>query len=442
MAKVFNYVDVQITRQIEAITRVGFGTLLFIGETDDGEGDPKQGGKVVEYSNFDAVAAVFDPADPEYQAAQAYFGQEMTPERLFVGFKGDAEGYDDAIDEIAADNNEWYAVAIESKVESDILAVAANIQARDKIFLAHSDDSGIPDPDEEGDVASQLMDNSYNRTGLLYHSQHSELCTEAVVTVDEAEDGFEYRISIEDPDTGDIADYTYVATETDAVGDIATELATLVDEDELVSATADGADVTVTAADVSEPFKVSISKKMSVSRTFPDIYPQCAWAGLMLPKDPGAATWAYKTLSGVPVDKLNTTERNAIAGKRASYYVMTAGNAHTFEGAVSELGLFLDIIRATDWIRFRLAEDIFARLTSVDKIPYIGGDAVIEQLIRARLDIAVDREVIADDYTVTVPPAAEQTASDRADRVYSEVKFEATLAGAIHKVKVRGVLTV
>jgi hypothetical protein len=114
----------------------------------------------------------------------------------------------------------------------------------------------------------------------------------------------------------------------------------------------------------------------------------------------------------------------------------------TFEGATSQLGVFLDIIRGSDWLKTRIAEDIVAKLASVNKIPYIGGEEIIEQLIRSRLDIAVDRGLIAEGYTVTVPPASEQLVTDRANRVYRNITFRAVLTGAVHKVEIRGTVTV
>jgi len=346
MTSVLDYVDVTITREIEAVTRVGFGTLLFIGETDDGAGSAKQGQIVRSYGNIDEVLNVFDESDPEYEAALAYFGQEERPDRLYIGFKADGDSYDAALNDIVDVDDDWYAVAIQSRDEQDILDVAANVNARFKLFLAVTGDENVKDPLVDTDVGSQIFDNTYDRTALFYHS------------------------------------------------DAANQ------------------------------------------------FPECAWAGLILPKDPGTATWAWKQLSGVPTDNLNSAERGALEDKRVTYYVMLAGNPITFEGATGQLGVFIDIIRAQDWLTFRIAEDMVARLASVDKVPYVGGDAIIEQLLRSRLDIAVDRQVIAADYEVTVPPASEQQESDRADRIYRDVTFRAQLTGAVHRVEIRGTLTV
>ena len=341
-ASPLDYVDVTISRDIAVVSRVGFGSLLFVGTTEG-----KQTPRIAEYADFDAVAEVFDSGDPEFEAAQVYFGQAEKPERLFIAIKEDLEDFSEAIQAASSDNDDWYAVAIASRDSTDIEDVASYIQTQDKLFLAGTADAGVVDPQDDTDIASVLLDLTLDRTGLFYHA---------------------------------------------------------------------GADL--------------------------EVFPEVAWAGLMLPKDPGSATWAWKTLSGIPSDSLTSTERSTLEDKRATYYVTVAGNNVTFEGQVSEPGVFIDIIRGSDWLRFRMAEDIVAQLASSDKVPYIGGDAIINSLIRTRLDTAVDRDVIAPDYEVTVPPASEQSADDRANRVYNNVTFQATLTGAVHRVRIRGTVTV
>lgn len=344
-ASALDYVSVTITRDISATSRVGFGTLLFVGTTTG-----KQTPQVASYASFDEVAAVFADGDPEYEAALLYFGQENVPTNLYIGIKGGAETYVEAITAIRALNDDWYAVAIESRLDADILAVAAYIQTQDKLFLAATSDPDADDPTATDDIGTSLLDLNYDRTAIIYH----------------------------------------------------------------------------TDADVSGE----------------DTFVEAAWAGQVLPLDPGSVTWAWKTLTGVTADTLTKTQRDALTAKRYTYYTTVAGNDVTFEGAVSKANEFIDVTRGTDWIRFRLAEDIVDQLARSNKIPYIGGDAILEQLIRARLDDAVARNIIASGYTVTVPPAADQSVSDRAARIYNDITFVATLTGAVHKVTIAGTVSV
>lgn len=172
-----------------------------------------------------------------------------------------------------------------------------------------------------------------------------------------------------------------------------------------------------------------------------DEFPEAAWLGKVLPTDPGTENWAYRTLSGQTTDSFTSAERAALRNKRANYYESVAGNSITFGGFTSEPGIFIDVVRGLDWLQIRLQEDYIARQSAVGRIPYIGGDAVVEELIRARLDIAVDRGVIADDYDLFVPNSRDQQPSDRADRFFPGITFTATLVGAINIIQVRGTVS-
>lgn len=336
-ASTLEFIDVTITRDIEVVSRVGFGSLLFVGTTTGEQAD-----KIAAYASLADVAAVFADTTPEYKAAALYFGQTVKPERLYIGIKDGGETYVAALQDIVAENSDWYAIAIASVTKADILAVAAWAQTQDKLFLASSADADIK-ASGSADLASTLLSSSYDRTALFYHS---------------------------------------------------------------------GATTSVK--------------------------PEVAWAGRCLPEDPGSISWAWKTLSGIPVDATTTIERGYIESKKATYYTSVGGNSVTFDGSVSYPGVYIDLIRGTDWIRYRMSEDLVAMLANAGKIPYIGGDAFIEARIRNRLALAAAQGIIADDFTVTVPSASEQSVGDRVARIYNNVSFTGTFTGAVHKVAIKG----
>ncbi len=171
-------------------------------------------------------------------------------------------------------------------------------------------------------------------------------------------------------------------------------------------------------------------------------YPEAAWFGRMLPDDPGTVNWAWKTLSGQTTDSFTSGERAALRDKRCNYYDSVAGSSITYEGVTSEPGIYLDIVRGIDWLQQRMQEDYIAVQTSRDRIPYVGGGEIIEsEVVRRRLDIAVDRQVLADDYTVEVPNWRDQDSTDRADRHFPGITFEATYAGAVNSVEIRGTVS-
>jgi hypothetical protein len=169
-----------------------------------------------------------------------------------------------------------------------------------------------------------------------------------------------------------------------------------------------------------------------------------AWAGKVLPLDPGSSTWKFKTLAGVPVYTLTPTERTNALTKNANIYERIAGNNITGEGVTSS-GEFIDITQFIDFITARLMENIFFRLVNANKIPYTdAGIAIIENEVRGVMQLGISVGGFAADPApvVTVPRAADVSSVDKANRLLPDVKFTAVLAGAIHKIEVNGIVTV
>lgn len=70
---------------------------------------------------------------------------------------------------IALEDDDWYGLLIDSNSSAEILAAAAWVEARRKIFTAHSGDFDILDDAETGDLFSQLQTGGYARTIPLFH---------------------------------------------------------------------------------------------------------------------------------------------------------------------------------------------------------------------------------------------------------------------------------
>jgi hypothetical protein len=80
------------------------------------------------------------------------------------------EGVASALDDIVASGvlgDSWYALMLTSRENVDIIAAAAWIEARRKIFIACSDDTDIISSASD-DIASQLQGRAYARTAILY----------------------------------------------------------------------------------------------------------------------------------------------------------------------------------------------------------------------------------------------------------------------------------
>ncbi|PZQ49754.1 MAG: hypothetical protein DI556_09795 [Rhodovulum sulfidophilum] len=344
-------VDVQITRQTASITRQGFGTLAFVYEKNT-----VPSARVLSFGSADEVADSNDLTETAKAALAAAFTGDMNPSRVKAIYKlsgqpdaDDDESYSDALSAAQAVDEDWYCVAIESRVDTDILGVAAWVESRYKIFIAATNDPNILNPTNATDAASVLLAGSYSRTAMIY------------------------------------------------------------------SATAVGQ------------------------------WPDVAWAGSMLPNDPGSVTWAFKRVRGVTGQVFTASQITALEAKRVSRVEIIQGLASSVGGYTSEQGAFIDIIRGLDWLRQTMAEDIFILLANTPKVPYTNqGVAQVETVIRARLQVAINRNVLVDDenLSISTPDVADTDPNDRANRVLRDVSFTARLAGAVHRVMVRGTVSV
>lgn len=173
-------------------------------------------------------------------------------------------------------------------------------------------------------------------------------------------------------------------------------------------------------------------------------FPECAWFGRCLPTVPGSITWKFKSLNSIAYSDLSTTESKNARDKKANTFEYIGGVGITRDGTMGS-GDFIDIIRGVDWLTARIQEFVYALLVNSDKVPYTNaGIASVESEVRRALDLAVDNDFIADNppYTISVPLAENVSSVDKANRILRDVDFQATLAGAVHLVVIRGRVTV
>lgn len=176
--------------------------------------------------------------------------------------------------------------------------------------------------------------------------------------------------------------------------------------------------------------------------------------GVIFPKNPGSYTAKFKTVSGVTVDSLTTTQETNALAKYAGVYTEIGGRNMFQEGRVAE-GEWIDTIIFIDWLKSRLKEAIFAVLANNDKVPYDDGGIaaivgamteVFEQGIRyggiTSPVYNATTGVQTGGYVITVPKAADIASASKNARALPDIEFTAYLAGAIHAVTVAGIVTV
>jgi hypothetical protein len=172
----------------------------------------------------------------------------------------------------------------------------------------------------------------------------------------------------------------------------------------------------------------------------PSQYAAAAWAGRMLPKAPGSATWANKSLSGIDKSVLSDSERGVLKGKNGNYYVDVKGVGFTLDGRAAS-GRYIDITHGMDWFDARVVERIVALLANNDKVPYTDkGVELPRAQVQGQILEGIASTLIDGDspWSVTVPKVAAVNPNDRIARILPDVKFAFVLQGAVHKVQIVG----
>ena len=171
---------------------------------------------------------------------------------------------------------------------------------------------------------------------------------------------------------------------------------------------------------------------------------EARWMGEGFPHDPGSSTWAYKTLNGGAVDSLTTSQKTALVAKNCNTYTTVANVNITDEGKMAS-GEWIDIVIGTDYLEARLQETVFGALVANRKIPYDdNGGTMLQGLVESVLQGAAgDRGILkADTIKVTVPKVSTISQADKANRNFPDVKFTAEYQGAIHRVTIKGTISV
>jgi hypothetical protein len=131
------------------------------------------------YESLAAVAEDFATTDPEYVAASAFFGNSPNPGEMKIGRVDAAEDWDDALDAIIAQDNNWYGLAMTERTSADVQDVGAWVEAQGstssnpKLFGTASQDVNILSSGSTTDIAYIFSAAEYDRSFVLYHHEAS-----------------------------------------------------------------------------------------------------------------------------------------------------------------------------------------------------------------------------------------------------------------------------
>jgi hypothetical protein len=182
------------------------------------------------------------------------------------------------------------------------------------------------------------------------------------------------------------------------------------------------------------------NKNLRVSASKEAGYADVSYLSMVLSKVVGSYTASFKTLSGMFPDVVSTSLITILKAKNTSWYTTMYGRNIT-EGSRTCGGVesdWLDVEIGIDWLGSRLQESVISTIFGTDKIAYTdAGAGIIADAVNIILKQAVDVSFLAT-YKLDIQPVADQTESDRNNRIFNGISFTSDLAGAIHKTTIRG----
>lgn len=438
-------VSLTITRDSATISRAGFGTPLILSATADWTE------RVRSYTDLAGVIADFpDTTGAEYLAASAMFAQSPRPKTIKIGRS-------------ALPPTQKYVITVSAVRNSfDYVVDVVGDGVTSSTATGTSDASATND-----EIADALVTALNAVVGKNYTAVATGAGGSHVVTVTATAAGDWFSLEVADP--------TALSVEqTHADPGVATDLAAiaLADNDWYCLQTNYNSPAYVHAAeawvetqakiyvyDVNETEAITtvVGNADTLDALHTSAYARssgwyhpspanmlaAALMGRLLSLDPGAETWNLKTLAGVDPVALTATHEVNLRARNANSYRTIAGLNVTFDGKVGS-GEFIDVERGLDWLTDDMTKAVFGAMAGANKVPYTNaGIALVEAQIRGSLKRAVARGVLADypKPAVTVPDVADVSTVDKAARLLPDVKFSATLAGAIHKVEINGTVS-
>lgn len=445
-----DHVSLTITQDSVGIARAGFGVPLILSATADFAARSQV------YTDLAGVLVDFPDGTPEARAATAMFSQSPHPERIRIGRSAlpPTQVYTLSVGVV----RNSYAYSIEVALDDGTEATAT--------FTSDADAT-------DGEIVVGLVAALNAVAGNNYIAAGTT--SPFTVTADAAGDWFALEVNPADVTSAMTHADPGVATDLAAIALESSDwyaLCTLYNSDAYAKAAAAWVEANkrLYLADLPETIAVNVAsdgtqgtlddlKALAYERTAGLYHPRpaemfaAAMLGKVLPLDPGSETWAYKRLSGVSPATLTATHRTNLDARNAGYFKTEAGVNITWQGKVAS-GNFVDITRSLDWLDDDMrtgvfgvvaAGDVFGALVGAAKIPYTdAGVALIVAQVRASLRRATKRGILSPDpeFTVTFPLVADVATIDKAARLLPDIKFSATLAGAVHRVVITGVVSV
>lgn len=440
-------VNVRITKDVKAVSRASFGTLLIMGVNFNIDGRYK------EFSTpASAIAKVAGDNTLEEALITAAFAQSPSVVKIALGTvsasktnvfsgtfsAGTIKGYV---------NGTEYSQNFSTDLDTTITALAAKMAVNaDVLSCVYTADTNtlVTTP-----KTNKVIGVVFDITGVTGTLSYTSVAIELAETYPEALD----ILILENYDWYGLVAATRTTAKQDLIADWT--------EANKKFYLAGSADLNIIDQTVSGDTTsiAALVKNKSLERTAVVFTKTAATEGAeaalmakLLVMDPGTYTAMFKTLASITVDNLTVTQSTNARNKYANVYESIGGVNIIREGKVAA-NEYIDIVIFIDWLTARITESVYSALVSQPKVPYtVVGLMVIKSAIDQPLKIGQNRGGISptlfDDndkqiggYYIEIPEFADIPTADKTARLLQDVKFTAYLAGAIHQVVIDGVVT-
>lgn len=423
-------VDIDISRATLTVTRAGFGVILIIAPAS--ASGLAVGDNIEASEPQDVLDAGFTVSDAAYVMAKAAFDQDPRPEKVLITPVSSAVAQVDTITPTAV-NSFAYAVTINGTVFAFTADGSATVSEVVTGLIAAINAGS--EPVTASGTTTLILTSDIAGTGFV-----TEVGSNLALVHTTANDGVQANILAAIQSGWDFYG-VLISSRTEAL--ILQAAATVEGNKKLLFVSQNDANVKAGTAGNT----LKLLKAQNYDRTVylwsddQSSFPDSAWMGDTFPLDPGKLTFKFRNLNSVEADQLTDTQISNIEDDNGNTYRNIGGVGVTGPGVVVS-GEWIDVIRDIDWLEVRMQEDVVNALIQNDKIPFTdAGGSIIENIVRKRLLNAVAAGVLSS-FTITVPKVADIPSEDRAARFFTGVEFDGVLASAIHKVKIRGRVSV
>lgn len=172
-----------------------------------------------------------------------------------------------------------------------------------------------------------------------------------------------------------------------------------------------------------------------------------AWVGAVGPWYPQSITWKFKYPAGLSAPVLTESEITVLETNNVNFVTSEYKKNYIKNGTCMD-GEWIDAVIGADWIALTMRTKLYDIFMSNANIPYTdAGFAVVAAGVFETLNESAGYSIIAENpesgagiYTVSVPKRSDASEAQAGARVMPDIKWEAQLGGAVHGIKVSGIL--